>query len=915
MASMGHNHIKILPVKSTTDASGGGVITHAFEGVAWASQHGAKVINMSWGGGDYSATDQAVINDAYNNGCMLIAAAGNSSNSNFLYPAAYNNVVAVVSTTATDAVSSFSSYGNWVDICAPGSAIYSTYPFGTYAYASGTSMASPLTASIFAYVWSINPNLTQVQLEALIKNNCDNIDAQNPTKVGLMGAGRINAYRAALLACPNPPPVSISPNGTQVLCPPTTSLNLTVTTIANATYQWIKDGAFVGTNQPTFSAIETGSYGVTVTGSDGCPSVATPVKITIFPNTVSISANKAPVVCGSDSVILTVPYLYGVHYSWKKDGVTVGADSNRLAAKVAGDFSVIVSSNSSSCTVTSDVIAVTSIIYTAQITPSTNPITLCSGVAILSVTPLSGASYQWKRDGNFVGSDAPTYNAAVSGSYSVNVVKSACTFSPANPTVFTLLPTALTVTADRSTSICLGQSVILSTTNLAGLTYQWKKGGVNISGANSATYTAQETGNFTVTASIGTSCSVTSNIMPVTVLNQAITLTSSKTVACTGGQIVLTATAASGGSYDWYNGANLLTTTSSNTFNATTTGSYQVKVTQNACLTTSNTINLEFNSTQTSSPSTQNGIVCNGNIYPVTATGIVNCPITATSNFTYAGGTVGYDAGSQSGNNPTATVSGISSTINQIRISITWEKKDGGNYNTCGNVHGGGDPYNSELSFQVQSPTGTVVTLVPQNTYGGNYGGVVTTVFQDGAATISPAATPISGTFAPNEALSVYNTQNVNGIWTVLPVDGGTNDPLCVSGFSVTVVTLGTPVAPAITWWDAPTNGNQVGSGTSYTPVGLTTGATYYAEALCNTYCQSVRIPALIIANRMQTIKVGDWNDPTVWSCNRIPTITDDVFIYHNLAINGTTGFAQNVSYQTGVINFLNNGLLKLKTN
>ncbi|MEA5458201.1 S8 family serine peptidase [Arcicella sp. LKC2W] len=265
IASLAYNGVQILPVKSTN--SGGGSITHAYEGLAWAANNGAKIISMSWGGGGASVTAQNLINDAYNRGILLVAAAGNSASNGRNYPAAYDNVLSVASTTRGDIASSFTSFGTWVDIAAPGSEIYSSVPFGGYATYSGTSMATPLVSSLAAYIWSKVPSYTPAQVEALIKASADNIDGLNPNYSGQLGAGRINAQRAIQMACPdNPGDIPLNVSGNVTLCNGS-SYTLSVRRIANVTYTWYKNDIAQTATDTFLTVNSSGIYYVKATRS------------------------------------------------------------------------------------------------------------------------------------------------------------------------------------------------------------------------------------------------------------------------------------------------------------------------------------------------------------------------------------------------------------------------------------------------------------------------------------------------------------------------------------------------------------------------------------------------------------------------------------------------------------------------
>lgn len=195
VASIGFS-CKLMCVKSTNTASG---ITNGYDGVVYAAASGADVINMSWGGPTFTTTGQNVVNYAAGQGCILIAAAGNDDVSTQFYPAAFNNVVSVAATSSNDAKAGFSNYGSWIDVSAPGNNIYSTTVGNTYGNKSGTSMASPMVAGLAGLMKSLNPNMPAQDLINCLLSTATNINAQNPSYIGELGSGRINA--AAAMAC------------------------------------------------------------------------------------------------------------------------------------------------------------------------------------------------------------------------------------------------------------------------------------------------------------------------------------------------------------------------------------------------------------------------------------------------------------------------------------------------------------------------------------------------------------------------------------------------------------------------------------------------------------------------------------------------------------------------------------------
>lgn len=199
VASIGWD-ISIIPV--AIGRCSDGALTAGYDGIIWAADAGADVINMSWGGAGSSNFAQNAINYAWNQGAILVAAAGNNNSNQQFYPAAYNNVIAVAATTLNDVRSNFSQYGPWIDIAAPGSSIQSTSTATQSGYQSlqGTSMASPLVSGFLGLMKSFAPNATNNDLINCLYSGADNIDAANPNFVGQLGEGRLNAYQSMLCA-------------------------------------------------------------------------------------------------------------------------------------------------------------------------------------------------------------------------------------------------------------------------------------------------------------------------------------------------------------------------------------------------------------------------------------------------------------------------------------------------------------------------------------------------------------------------------------------------------------------------------------------------------------------------------------------------------------------------------------------
>ncbi len=197
IAGVGYN-TKVLPVKVDDSL---GVLVADYEGIVYAADHGATIINCSWGGTFAGAFGRDVVNYATNNkGALVVAAAGNSNNDVYLYPASYANVMSCAGTDSLDQRWQYSSYGHQVDICAPATYVYSTWINNSYSTSHGTSFSSPIVAGVAALVKAHFPTMTNWQLREQLRNAADNIDtiAANISTAGEMGAGRVNAYKALI---------------------------------------------------------------------------------------------------------------------------------------------------------------------------------------------------------------------------------------------------------------------------------------------------------------------------------------------------------------------------------------------------------------------------------------------------------------------------------------------------------------------------------------------------------------------------------------------------------------------------------------------------------------------------------------------------------------------------------------------
>ena len=476
IAGAGANRVKVMPVKVTPDDADPNSIFSGYEGIQWAVANGAKIISLSWGGYEYYQFEQDIINEAHAQGVLIIAAAGNAGDEDFLYPASYEHVLSVASTDINDNRSNFSSYGEKVDLSAPGSQILSTVPSGTYAVLSGTSMAAPLVAAAAGFLKHVNQSLSVNQLEEFLKRTSDSIDEINPSFAGKMGAGRLNLYKA--VTCFNSPLLSLT----------------------------------IQTDDPLY-------------------------------------------ICSTDIV---------------------------------------------------------------RFKPSINEV----------------ESYRWYKDGVMI-SESPHLQTNLEGAYHLIARKGVCEV--------------------KTETIHIYQNL-------------------------------QKTPKPTVTPTTAFYCT---------------------------DRNALKATLASSAFYG---------------------------------------------------------------------------PLTST----YTGGTVGYDNFKQSSENPSVVVNGIGGTLSNLRVRISWQKIDGTTEAFCDVTDRGGIPFFDEVGFQLQSPSGTLVTLIPIGKYQRGTSGdsqLFTMDFAMNGIAIAQGSKPSNGLFLPQESFGKLYGEKPVGTWTLLPTDDSFYDPLCVSGFSITLET------------------------------------------------------------------------------------------------------------------------------
>lgn len=195
-------NVQLMAVK-VLDHTGSGNAVTVSDGIKYAMEKGAKIINMSLGSSKPSFLIETACKTAYDAGCLLVAASGNDGKDTVDYPAAHTYVIAVGATNPDNTRAYFSNYEYGVlELSAPGFNIYSTKIANSYDSSNGTSFSSPIVAGTAALLKANNSSLTNVQLRTILRNTA--VDIGSPGYDAATGYGLVNIYNGLTGNIPNP---------------------------------------------------------------------------------------------------------------------------------------------------------------------------------------------------------------------------------------------------------------------------------------------------------------------------------------------------------------------------------------------------------------------------------------------------------------------------------------------------------------------------------------------------------------------------------------------------------------------------------------------------------------------------------------------------------------------------------------
>ena len=389
----------------------------------------------------------------------------------------------------------------------------------------------------------------------------------------------------AITVNPAPAPV-ITPLSDTTFCPGG-FVALTANIGAGLGYQWYVGGSAIsGAVSSSYIATLGGNYQVMETNTFGCNGTSIPMLVAIDTPTAVISVSGGTTICAGFSVTIDANTGVGYSYQWLQDGaVLTGVTGSSYTTSNAGDYTVIVT-NATGCSATSNDITISvNPSPTANITLS-GPLTFCQNDSVVMTTDYGvDYTYQWYDAAGAIADYSQSYTATTTGVYYVIVSNSyGCTATSVNMSVLVNPLPDVSITASGSTIFCIGGSVTLSATAVAGDLYQWYRGGTAIAGATTSNYVATIGGGYRVMVTDPTTgCSDETHAdTTVTVVTTPVVVPLTPASFCWGGSVLLS-TSLSGASgtvtYQWYFNGAVIPGATGPTYNTALPGNYSVQIT------------------------------------------------------------------------------------------------------------------------------------------------------------------------------------------------------------------------------------------------------------------------------------------------------------------------------------------------
>lgn len=350
------------------------------------------------------------------------------------------------------------------------------------------------------------------------------------------------------------PTASITASGPTAFC---SNVSVTLTANSGSSYLWS-----TGATTRSILVNTPGNYTVKVTNANGCSATSAVTSVTLSSPSASITASGSTTLCQGGKVTLTASE--GSSYLWSN-----GATTRSIEVSTGGNYTVLVT-NANGCSARSLATIVTVTQLPNLFISTSGPTTFCAGDAVL-LTASTDGTYLWSN-----GATTKSINASISGNYTVMVTYANGCSATSPAIAVTVNQVAATITPSGSTIFCQGGKVTL--TSNEGSSYLWS------TGATTRSIEVSNSGNYTVRVTNSNGCSVTSAATGVTVntLPSAnISVSGPLTISQTG-NVVLSANTGSGLNYQWIRNGVAINAATTNSYTATTAGSYTVKVTNSS---------------------------------------------------------------------------------------------------------------------------------------------------------------------------------------------------------------------------------------------------------------------------------------------------------------------------------------------
>lgn len=392
--------------------------------------------------------------------------------------------------------------------------------------------------------------------------------------------GTANTFNITIGGAPS---AAISAAGPVQIC---TGDAVLLTAVGGPGYQWQFNGEDIdGATGDTFAVTEAGIYTASVTNDCG----------TAFSNTIEVAVNEVPVFtldmddlvsCAEAPATLTATSgtnQEGLTFQWfLNEAPIAGATETSIEISLPGQYTMEATNPATGCSHLTEGVMVTVEVVDAPVLTADGTTTFCDGGSVeLAVDAVDGLSYQWTRNGEILDGDGTSLIATADGTYGVVATSVNGCVSAASTIAVTVheLPGGPVVTADGPLAFCEGDEVVLSTDEAAEA-FQWYMDGEAVAEADSASITVDASGDYTLIITDEHGCSSLPGTV-VTVTVDAYPPVSSITADgepafCEGGEVVLSAEAVDGASYQWWLDGGIIDGATGMTYTASVGGEYSV---------------------------------------------------------------------------------------------------------------------------------------------------------------------------------------------------------------------------------------------------------------------------------------------------------------------------------------------------